>query len=415
MPHIRKPTYTRPIPPGAEPCQVEGKPGIRWKGRGGRWVYGIIGRSPGRCLVRSGKFRIFYTDHESRPTSTRGYADRQASEYRMRELATQAERIHAGQLAPQAARPRLTLTELLDRWERSVVHRGADPRGAKRQRQQAGDVCEGVGAVRVSDLTPTGVLEWIGERLRANRHGKRAFGKSTAAAYIGSIKSFTRWCSLFEKAEPIDYLAALQRRRDDSDPRHQRRVLSPKELDRLLSATRASETVIYGLSGPERHALYLLACSTGLRASELASLAPSSFDVAAGEVTIEARRAKNKRRATLPVEPRVLAVVKRLFRGEEPLWPNRGAKTQAWWANGARMIARDLNAAGIAPVVEGRAFDFHSLRSQFATDLDRAGVSLTRAQKLMRHSDPKLTAKFYQRPDRAELASEVGKLKRGKR
>lgn len=55
------------------------------------------------------------------------------------------------------------------------------------------------------------------------------------------------------------------------------------------------------------------------------------------------------------------------------------------------------------------------MRGQFATDLDRAGVSLARAQKLMRHSTPDLTARYYTRPDKEELAGEVAKLKRGRK
>lgn len=43
----------------------------------------------------------------------------------------------------------------------------------------------------------------------------------------------------------------------------------------------------------------------------------------------------------------------------------------------------------------------------------RAGVSLSRAQRLMRHSTPLLTAKYYQRPDRDELAADVNRLPRG--
>jgi len=45
------------------------------------------------------------------------------------------------------------------------------------------------------------------------------------------------------------------------------------------------------------------------------------------------------------------------------------------------MLARDLASAGIAKEdATGAVFDFHSLRSQFATDLERAGVGLAAAQ-----------------------------------
>ncbi len=63
---------------------------------------------------------------------------------------------------------------------------------------------------------------------------------------------------------------------------------------------------------------------------------------------------------------------------------------------GAAMLRVDLDAAGI-PYTDkyGRQRDFHSLRHTFASLLNQANVPLATAQKLMRHSDPKLTANIY--------------------
>jgi integrase len=58
----------------------------------------------------------------------------------------------------------------------------------------------------------------------------------------------------------------------------------------------------------------------------------------------------------------------------------------------------------------GETFDFHALRGQFVTELDRAGVSLVKAQKLARHSTPNFTANLYTRLRRADLQVEVDKL-----
>ncbi len=43
----------------------------------------------------------------------------------------------------------------------------------------------------------------------------------------------------------------------------------------------------------------------------------------------------------------------------------------------------------------GRDLDFHSLRYTFCTKLAPAGIYITVAQKMMRHSTVELTAKFY--------------------
>ena len=56
--------------------------------------------------------------------------------------------------------------------------------------------------------------------------------------------------------------------------------------------------------------------------------------------------------------------------------------------------------------------DFHALRVTFATLLGRQGVPLQKAQRLMRHSDPKLTANIYKRfelHDLHEAAARIGR------
>jgi integrase len=61
------------------------------------------------------------------------------------------------------------------------------------------------------------------------------------------------------------------------------------------------------------------------------------------------------------------------------------------------MLRRDLEAAGIPYETPEGVADLHALRVSYATILARAGVSLVQAQRLMRHSDPKLTANIYTR------------------
>lgn len=57
------------------------------------------------------------------------------------------------------------------------------------------------------------------------------------------------------------------------------------------------------------------------------------------------------------------------------------------------MMRADLERAGLSYQDDNGAFaDFHANRHTFMTNLGRTGVPLTTAQKLARHSDPKLTA-----------------------
>lgn len=63
---------------------------------------------------------------------------------------------------------------------------------------------------------------------------------------------------------------------------------------------------------------------------------------------------------------------------------------------GADVVRHDLELAGIPyRNGEGLVFDFHAIRGQLATDMARAGVSLQKTQKAMRHSDINLTMRYY--------------------
>jgi hypothetical protein len=75
------------------------------------------------------------------------------------------------------------------------------------------------------------------------------------------------------------------------------------------------------------------------------------------------------------------------------------------------MLQTDLKAAGIPYVDAAGLFaDFHALRHSYITNLGSAGVPLSAAQKLARHSTPTLTAVRYTHLDLAEQAKEVQKL-----
>jgi integrase len=63
--------------------------------------------------------------------------------------------------------------------------------------------------------------------------------------------------------------------------RHDRRTLPPDELRRVIEAAQHSGRCFRGLAGPDRAALYCVACVSGFRASELAAIRPVAFDLEA--------------------------------------------------------------------------------------------------------------------------------------
>src|ERR1043165_4714478 len=90
--------------------------------------------------------------------------------------------------------------------------------------------------------------------------------------------------------------------------------------------------------------LYLTACATGFRVSELASMTPESFnlDGDAPTATVEASCTKNRREAVQPLPIDVATVLRPWLATKpagEPVWRGK------WQKKAARMIRQDLASA----------------------------------------------------------------------
>jgi len=230
--------------------------------------------------------------------------------------------------------------------------------------------------------------------------------------HLVAVKAFTRW--LWKQSRlPDDPLAGLSRWNAEPDRRIHRRALTAEDLGRLITTTEASPRTFRGLDGKDRAALYLLAAYSGLRASELASLtrAELSLDSEPPTVTVRAAYAKNKRQDTIPLPLEVAEYLLRWL-SSRPTIPTPGVRLWpgSWSERAAHMIRQDLQAAGIDPENDSGRLDFHCLRGTYATLLARVGVNLQTAQTLMRHSDPKLTAKTYTRLGITDLGAVVSGL-----
>ncbi|MGH7145532.1 MAG: tyrosine-type recombinase/integrase, partial [Planctomycetota bacterium] len=232
----------------------------------------------------------------------------------------------------------------------------------------------------------------------------------TRAFYLVAFKAFCRWLVLDRRM--IDNPEAhLQPRTAAADRRHDRAALTPEELARLIAAARASgdERTVLALTGSDRAMLYLVAAFTGLRAAELASLTPTSFDFEAGQptLTVKAAYSKHEKTDVLPLHPDLVAALPEWLAErpvDERLWPSR------WHTNAAVMMRADLAAAEIPyETQDGRFRDFHALRHTHGTLLGGANVPLRDHMRLMRHCDPRLTMR-YCHAELVDQARSLGKL-----
>ena len=182
------------------------------------------------------------------------------------------------------------------------------------------------------------------------------------------------------------------------------RALDPSEVRMLLEAAR----------GDRLEAMYVVALCTGLRRGEVLGLRCSDIDLDAG--TLSVRRSldvdgtfktpKNRSsRRTLKLATRALGALgaHKVRQNEERL-----RKGDGWQDNdlvfpntlGKPMNAGNFYRREFQPLLEtvglaGEGFTFHSLRHTFATTLAAKGVHPSTAQKMLGHSDIRMTLAIY--------------------
>jgi integrase len=315
-----------------------------------------------------------------------------------------------GVLDPRYSAAVKPLSEHVGDWERSLTASGRTEKHVSGSAGAVRELLESLGWCFWSDLD-AGEAENALAKLRTEgrelRNGKRRrLSARRSNAMLGALRQFARWMVREGRAaeNPLERLRPLN---VETDRRHVRRAFRIEELRRLIAAAEGGPEV-RGMLGPERGLLYRLAAETGLRAGELRALTRGSFDLDGLTVTVEAATAKNRRRDVLPVRAETAVLLGRHLAMRAPAAP---AFPLPKPHHTAEMIRADMDAAGIARVDEaGRVLDFHSLRSSCATMLADAGVPLTTAQAILRHSDPRLTAKVYTTRFRDTEAAAVARL-----
>ncbi len=296
-------------------------------------------------------------------------------------------------------------------WRQELVARDNTPRHVKAFTSKITTIVRDCGWRLLTDIALADAQGWLSNR----RQG--GMSAATCNVYIRAAKGFCGWLVKEKRMteNPLAYWALLN---EKADRRYERHALTVEELGKLLAAAEAG-AVVHGMTGTDRALLYRTAVETGFRWSELRSLTRASFRFTedGASVTIAAAYAKNGKEDSLPLRPELAADLEKrmaLFLPAAQAFPGM------WAGKGAEMIRIDLEAGGVlARNADGTlctadefglVYDFHSLRATFATLLNKARVPLATAQRLMRHSDPKLTAGIYTHVLMADKAEELAKL-----
>ena len=452
MAAIYKKKYPIPMPDGAEIINRRGKKMARWtNGKGQERIAEVL--DDGRIQFVSDCWYARYTNAagKMRRKST-GCRDKRAAEKKLADILADVEKVKAGVMSQNemAAVGHLdtplskhTENYLTDLAVKMIRGRKVSPRHVRHVREELRRVVRECGFKTLRDIDRRVVQRWMDKKAASPRDPEDPDSKPLSARTINmhraAIVAFCNWC-IAEGRLTASPLAGLPKV-EQSEPARKRRPLTEDEIARLLKAAqerplRDALTIRRGKNkgkllakvnqaeqqrlkrvGRERALVYKFMMLTGLRRGEAASLTISTLclDETNSYVQVEGKHAKSGRAATLPLRGDLADDLRKhiersagIHGGEVP--PD-APLFDIDWRNLLRTFNLDLVAAGIPKRdAQGRTVDVHCLRHTFATLLARNGVSPGIAQKLMRHSDIRLTMNTYTHLELADTADAVAAL-----
>ena len=391
--------------------------------------------TPGAKCVRekSKKWYGEYKDERGHIKRVALSTDKASAQAKLNDLVRKVERKQAGLFDPYEEHEKRSIADHLADYESFLAAKGNSKKHVSQSIGRIRRLTTGCGFKRLSEIDATKVAAW----LATQRETKPRFSAQTSNFYLDAFKYFCNWLTKYERLlkNPV---SSLDRVSVDSDRRHDRRSISDDEFRRLVDAAESGRA-IEGLPGPDRAMLYILAAWTGFRRRELASLTLRSFDLGSDTpvVRVQAAYAKNKRADEIPLHPDVVQKLvawldekgvtgadERLFELVTPsghfrktskmmkkdLQTAKEEWTQEAKGDAAEMARREKSDFLSYQDENGLFADFHANRHTFISNLSRAGVPLTVAQKLARHSDPRLTANRYTHLDLGEKAKAISSL-----
>ncbi|MFH1421631.1 MAG: tyrosine-type recombinase/integrase, partial [Planctomycetota bacterium] len=284
---------------------------------------------------KSAKWYVEFRDHLMTVRRIPAFTDKKASE----ELGRKLEKLVASRLAGEAPDIAMTrwleavstklreklceiglldasraaagklLTEHVSDWEKHLETKGCTEKHSKLSRARVESVFAGCKMRTWTDISAGTIQYWLAEQR------SKGLSYQTSNHYRQHLQAFCNWMVREGRASqnPLKHLQGLNVK---VDRRHDRRALTANEIQRLLTAAENGET-FRCMSGQDRALLYRLALETGLRASELASLAKNSFSLETNPptVTVKAAYSKHRRDDTLPLRPETAQIIKEFVKG----------------------------------------------------------------------------------------------------
>jgi len=344
----------------------------------------------GKTVVRqSQKWYVWLTDADGIKRTIPLFRDKTASEQRAAQLAKEIELAKAGVVNPYSDEHKRPLTEHLKDFRQYLLDKDDSADYARLTHNRVRFILAGCKFVYTPEVQASKVQRYLGERK------EEGLGIKSCNHYLTAAKNFFSWM-VADKRTNENPLLHLKGRNAKKDVRHERRALTPEEINKLLTVT-LENGKHHNLSGRQRYMLYLLALTIGFRAKELGSLTWHRLDLSESEpsITVTVAYAKNDKEVTLPLRRDVADQFRQWF-AEDAFSMKDRIFPKFNEAKGAQMLRKDLEAAGIPYQDEcGRYADFHACRHSFCTHVIRSGATAKEAQTLARHSTSALTLDVY--------------------
>ncbi len=420
MASIFKKQTTRPVPSGLEIFNKDGGTFARIK-KGTKGKTKIVPVTTGedgspRIVTESATWYAKFRDAAGvvRVVAT-GCRDKQAAEHKLRELTNQAERVKVGIIRPeefeQARFADSPLEPFIAEYESHLI---ADEVSTMYRKNVLGGLRRVVADCKfqwLKDLNANPIVNWLADQVRA--------GMSARARnhYRDSLIVFGNWCVDHKKCLAVNPFTRLPKADRKADPRRPSRALTDDELQRLLKVAcerplNEALTIRRGkrrgelgakigddarerltAEGRERALIYKTLVLTGLRKNELASLTVGQFHHETGKsfITLKPKDEKNGQGSRIELMDGLADELREHCKGQPASTRLLNVPTGL-----LRILDRDLKAAGIPKVDDrGLCVHVHAMRKTTCTMLNKAGVPARVAQKIMRHSDIKLTMTVY--------------------
>ena len=326
MGSLRRKTYNRPLPDGAETFTRKGEMLAKWKENGKTKTAPVTTAADGspRIVLTCRKWLAKYRDGDGLLVEvSTGCADETAARQRLAELERQAERVRAG-VATTAE------TNAVSHQQAAIAGHFADflanrkakgkcsrPEETLSQLARVADAC---GFAKLADVKGQAFENWLSEQ------AENGMSPARRNKYRSTWVAFCNWAIRAGRLL-TNPLVTVAKADEAADVRRQRRAMTEAELVLLLDVARRrplldAATVRRGkdrgkpicklrpetvarleLLGRERALIYKTLVLTGLRKGELETLAVGQLDLDADPpyLKLDAADEKNREGSTLPL------------------------------------------------------------------------------------------------------------------